>query len=472
MNTREFDLNIEKVLENWSVSHALREIIANALDEQLLTESKDIQIYQDSEMRWHIRDFGRGLQYHHFTQNENDEKLSHPRLIGKFGVGLKDALATFDRNGIGVIIDSRFGHFTIGQSIKHGFDDITTLHAYIDAPISSKLIGTDFCVIGCSAEEIEAAKSFFLRFADLEVKECTEYGEVLSKRGDKAEIFINGVKVAEEDNFLFSYNITSLNATLKKALNRERTNVGRSAYSDRVRSILINVKSDSVINAFTDNLTKMSDGTQCDEMKWIDVQTHAIKLLHSRKETVFVTPEEIEKTSGSVLEVVYRSGKTPVFVPDTVKKKLEGATDENGNAISTISTVVAAYNQSFEYEFVPYEKLKSKEKKIYDLVQPTLAFMNSKIPADRILISEKLRQDSIDADTLGVYERDENRIIILRKQLVCKEDFLGTLIHELTHADSGWPDISRAFESQLTRTIGVFAAKVIKAKRQSKQSKQ
>ena len=31
-NVREFDLNIEKILENWENYHAIREIIANALD--------------------------------------------------------------------------------------------------------------------------------------------------------------------------------------------------------------------------------------------------------------------------------------------------------------------------------------------------------------------------------------------------------------------------------------------------------
>ena len=31
-DSQEFDLNIEKILENWEVYHALREIIANALD--------------------------------------------------------------------------------------------------------------------------------------------------------------------------------------------------------------------------------------------------------------------------------------------------------------------------------------------------------------------------------------------------------------------------------------------------------
>jgi hypothetical protein len=37
---KKFDLNIEKILENWDRKHAIREIIANALDEQKLTNSK------------------------------------------------------------------------------------------------------------------------------------------------------------------------------------------------------------------------------------------------------------------------------------------------------------------------------------------------------------------------------------------------------------------------------------------------
>ena len=43
-DVKEFDLNIEKILESWEVYHAIREIIANALDEQILTNTKDIVI--------------------------------------------------------------------------------------------------------------------------------------------------------------------------------------------------------------------------------------------------------------------------------------------------------------------------------------------------------------------------------------------------------------------------------------------
>jgi hypothetical protein len=44
-----FDLNIQKVLEHWPVSFALREFIANALDEQALTGTADPQITLDAE---------------------------------------------------------------------------------------------------------------------------------------------------------------------------------------------------------------------------------------------------------------------------------------------------------------------------------------------------------------------------------------------------------------------------------------
>src|SRR5437868_3477518 len=103
-----FDLNIERILQGWEICHALREIIANALDEQVLSKSKDIEIAQRNGT-CHIRDFGRGLKHAHLTQKENPEKLRNSAsIIGKFGVGLKDAFATLNRRGMDVRIRSKF----------------------------------------------------------------------------------------------------------------------------------------------------------------------------------------------------------------------------------------------------------------------------------------------------------------------------------------------------------------------------
>jgi hypothetical protein len=46
MSRRYFDLNIQRVLEHWTVSEALREIIANALDEQALTNTAEPEIFE------------------------------------------------------------------------------------------------------------------------------------------------------------------------------------------------------------------------------------------------------------------------------------------------------------------------------------------------------------------------------------------------------------------------------------------
>jgi hypothetical protein len=48
MPAREFDLNIEPVLENWTLAHAIRELIANAPDEAALTGTIEPEITNDA----------------------------------------------------------------------------------------------------------------------------------------------------------------------------------------------------------------------------------------------------------------------------------------------------------------------------------------------------------------------------------------------------------------------------------------
>jgi len=136
MAIREFDLNIERVLENWTVAHALREVIANALDEQALTEPCSCTV--PVTRNWTPRSSARGCG---------------PEI----------------------------------RELQHGYTSM-------------------------------------------------------------------GLRVAEEDNFLFSYNITSPTRALRRALNRERSNVGRGAYTDRVKSILLACEQDEVIEALVADL--------------------------------------------------------------------------------------------------------------------------------------------------------------------------------------------------------------------------
>lgn len=462
---REFDLNIEKILESWEVFHAIREIIANALDEQIITNTKDISIHKSKDGFWHIVDYGRGLNYHHLTQNENEEKLNNDKLIGRFGVGLKDALATLYRHGIKVEIKSKYGNITLKKASKAGFNDIITLHADITPPEDYNMIGTDFCLEGCSDEDIIKAKALFLKFSDSTILEKTIYGQVIEKDGEIADIYINGVKVSEEQNFLFSYNITSLTTKLKKSLNRERTNVGRTAYTDRIKSILLECNEESVIRKLIDDLQQFGIGTKHDELSWQDVQLYASqKLKKFYSNSTFITSDDLQK-APSIIDEMKRSGYNPVVIPSNLANKMEdynkGAKD--GETFTTTNQFISEIQSKFKPIFIDIDKLTKAEKKVYEKTDQILQLIGGKPRrVKEIKITEKIFEQEFYYETVGLWEPNDNRILIKRKQLCSVSEYASTLLHECAHAMSDAGDMDRDFETELTKIIGIIASKIIK----------
>jgi hypothetical protein len=461
---REFDLNIERVLENWTVAHALREVIANALDEQALTGTAEPRIFEDSARRWHIRDWGRGLRYEHLTQNENREKLRNPDMVvGKFGVGLKDALATFDRNQVSVTIRSRHGEITTGKQSKHGFADIQTLHALIADPADHGFAGTEFILHGSTlgAEQVEQAKALFLRYSQDQQVGTTLYGTVLRREDTRtsARIYVNGLRVAEEDNFLFSYNITSPTKALRRALNRERSNVGRAAYTDRVKAILLACDIDDVITALVADLQHYERGTQHDETQWLDVGLHACKQLNARRKVIFLTPNELALARDFVQRAM-EDGYQTVIVPDNIRKKLPGLRDAAGNPIRDLGQYRDEWQQSFHFEFIDPTELTPAERAVWETLPKIFAVRGGRpkrVTDVRISATMRLMEGRYQ-EAVGLWEPADGVIIVKRDQLSSKDLFAGTVLHELSHALSQAPDISLEFEQQLTQELGHVAA--------------
>jgi len=455
--TRLFDLNIEKVLEHWSVAYAVREVLANALDEQSLTNTPAPQIYKDEQGAWHIRDFGRGLKYEHLTQNETKEKLKHKDLwIGKFGFGLKDAFAAFDRHKVKVAIYSKHGDITISKAGKHGFSDIATLHAFITEPSDSRLVGTDFVMDGVKDADIETAKSYFLQFSGDEILETTQYGSVIRKGTKrKAKIYVNGLCVAEEEDFLFSYNITSPTAALRKALNRERTNVGRSAYTDRVKSILFNCSSSAVANELANDLQNFERGTMHDELDWTDVSLHACKTLNATGEVIFLTSEQL-RTGGSLVTHAQEEMRRVIVVPENIAIRFGKIRDVQGNPIIDLNLYRDEWNNSFQFSFVDVDRLTAKEKSVLSHKEKLLKIVGKRVNrVKEIKISETMRINRFnDDEALGVWIPDEQIVVIRRDQLAKVKSFAGTLLHELIHATTDTDDVSLEFEQELTKMLG------------------
>ncbi|SKA64741.1 hypothetical protein SAMN02745111_01024 [Eubacterium uniforme] len=453
---RKFDLNIEKILDNWDVYHAIREIIANAIDESVLTESKPVEIFKTEDGLWHIRDFGRGIMYYHFTQNQNDEKLHSEKTIGKFGVGLKDALAVFYKNDVDVSIKSKYGYVKIGMYEKEGFSDTMTLHALIDDSEDVNFIGTEF-ILNVSDEDIEKAKGLFLMFSEKEALDKTEYGEIYNKSEEEiASIYVRGVKIAEESNYLFDYNITKINAALKKSLNRERSAVGRTAYSDLVKRIVLKSSNELVVNRLVDELDKFSKGTQSDEIQLTDIQEHVIKLYNEKNDIVFISSSKSYGLTNNDKEKIKDSGRKVVIIPDSVFGKIERKKDYSGKEIGTFDTVLKEYNDNFEYKFVEGIHLTELEKQVLSCKKFVFEVYGNKKYYDKIKISENINE-MISGDVLGVYDHKLDCIVIRRDVLKTEEKFMEVLFHELVHATMKYPDNDRKFENELGLIIGKLA---------------
>lgn len=455
MTIRSFDLNIETVLENWEVEHALREIIANALDEQVITNTKEIEISKDWQGNWHIRDFGRGLQINHFTLNENQEKLNAQGVIGKFGVGLKDALATLHRRNIHISIRSRFGSFRLREEQKYGFQDITTLHVeYDDTRINIQ--GTEFILYGVKDEEMAKAKSLFLKFVGVKIVEGNLYGQILQKNNNLGQVYIQGVLASEEPNFLYSYNITSLTDSMKKKLNRERLNIGRATYVDRVKAILKNAKSKTVEDSLVDQVRKRATGEQCDEMAWIEISQMALNLMHKNVEVVYFTEEEIQQRPD-VIGIAKSDGYQVVVIDEQQKSKLENQVLTGGPQVRTVENYIREFNTSFDFKFIDIKDLSYAERSIFAFTSKILALIGltpNSVPDIRI--SETMR--ITDDDTGGVWDLSNNTIVIKRSQLSSLELYSGTLLHEVCHATTLSSDVSRRFEMILTHYLGKISA--------------
>ena len=461
---RPFDLNMEEVLEDWEAYHAVREIISNALDEQLMTKTADIEIVaSDTSHGWHIRDFGRGIQIEHFTQNENQEKHAGPEgIIGKFGVGLKDALATLYRKGMKPVIRSAFGTYTIAMHQKEGFADIETLHVMFDDRPNT-MVGTDFFIEGIKEIDIEKAKDLFLKFNDAMVLESTKYGEVLQSDKDSlaARVYINGVLASEEENFLFSYNITNLTPSMRKALNRERTNVGRSTYTERVKSILKTCKSNEVLGGLAEQIRNRERGRQCDEIQYAVIAQIGIAALAERDgKVIYATAEEI-MNNPDYLGDMQRDGYTIITVSE---KDHDGISSENAR---TFADYVSDFNHSFEFEFIEEDALSDTEKEIFGKTSKILDLVGWSNQRPPVRISETMRPET-DAsagnlvlhDALGCYSQ-LNGIIIKRSELASLNRYASVLLHEAAHASSGATDATREFESELTEYLGRTACKGI-----------
>ncbi len=245
---------------------------------------------------------------------------------------------------------------------------------------------------------------------------------------------------------------------MKKALNRERANVGRSAYTDTIKKLLLSSSSKEVAEELGDDLKNINLGTSRDEIQWVDVQEHAVKILNQTGKYLFITPFDSMRYRDMIDEAE-NNGYSIVVITENLKGKIQGDQDLLGNPIVDLGQFISNYNDSFEFMFVEYEDLNKQEKYVYDTI-PEIIEIFGGMPrkVKNIKVSTKMRKDlTANTLTLGCWDEKTSSIVLSKSLLKSKAEFSGTLVHELIHAKTGYGDVTREFERELTKYIGIMA---------------
>ncbi|WP_033159806.1 ATP-binding protein [Mycoplasmoides alvi] len=438
-----FDLNIKEILSDWSISDAIRELIANAIDESRLTKTEFPSINYDNNTLT-IFDYGRGITSNHFIQNENEEKKQSKIVIGKFGIGLKDAVSVLFRNNKEITFYSKHGSFTPKEDFKKGINEnIKTIHIKINNSIFENE-GTKIVINNIDETDYKKAISNFLELSEnYEKLSSSEKGEIYERNNsNKSEIFLNGMKISEDDNFLFSYNILLPNTKLKNGLNRERRNISRDVYRDNIISILksnINDNTQKLINCLIDKREEFSDG----EWSLVDVKKLIIKNTNRRILLACPdTPTYPMFKSYAMLEnyeiISINKKEYNTFIKDENFKKY--TLDFFGNEY------ISDYKGDIVNNFEP------QQQNNWDWVLKKIEQLSKNIDISK---QEKLRSFKFEViedhpNALGITIHETNTIQIVKKILSDKEKLFNTVIHEIAHAISKERDCTIEFEQALT----------------------
>lgn len=459
--SRKFDLNFDDALSSWQPEHGLQELLANAQDEQALTRSAPI------EVRWEgdelvIADFGRGLRAEHLVVREDADKLANaPRVIGRLGCGLNDALACLHRHGVEVVARSRYCDLRLVRRPKHQFEDLETLHVEVSEPSSPERVGTEFRIRGVSREAIDLAKGAFRAFRREQVVGETEHGDILARGAGLARVYVNGVLVTETDDLAFSYDLRrSLKSDLRT--HRDRRDVGPKVYEARVQDMLLGCHAPELEAGLAAQARCLVEGSPRRDVRSQAVAARACLLLHAAARVVFASKDDVGAEPAE-LGYARAEGYEIVVVPKRILNALEGARDATGEQVRTLARYIELRSEDDRFAFVREDALTEAERAIW-LQRHAIVAMSGGMPprCQSIVVGETIRPWK-GREVLGVWDPAFGRIVVRRSQLAALETFAATLLHELAHAHSGHGDVTEGFEHGLTELLGRVAAHAIAA---------
>lgn len=389
------DLNIgQPYLSDWSEGMAIREFIANALDG---ASNSDTSIEKICEGKWTIINKESEIKPENFIIKEG-EKTKNSSKIGKFGIGLKDAIGVLMSRGISVEIYTSEYRYVAKYKDKSKL--INDKCFFMDIYKNDRdWIGTEIVLNQCKDIFIMNAKSYFLIYRKKPtIVSQTAYGDILSEDNkDNGTIYLNGIKIGHENTFTYSYNIKFQDENLKRGISRERDNLSREVYKESIKKIIEDSKDEEVFVEFYERFIKTNDGSLRGELVYIEAQVKAIKYAIKRNIKLVIFPTTCRgKLKNLLIQLDCRTGIMTIKILNKYYERLN-------KVLELIDVNIIADHYQQEYTELRVEELTQDKKDGFNMIYN---FVKDNIP--RNVISKVI----LVKENIYCYIQEETKMII------------------------------------------------------------
>lgn len=417
---------------NWSISNAIQELIANAID----TGTKTNISAKDGLVT--ISDKGDGLSKRNLLFDGSGKSKEQ---IGQFGEGLKMASLVLARNNRDFKVVTKGFEYTAKIERDKEFN-ADVLVIYLNK--NKKKIGTDITFKGTEIE-IENVKKNFLMFN----KKFKELDENIYSEG--GYLFVNGVFIQRIDS-IFSYNIKDI----KDIVTRDRRNVDIEKVKPIISNLLSNAKNKKLIESFIIN-------KQYEKLEHQLTINPSSLVKNVWKQVVEKVYNKCCFATGSDYDGVARDkGFTLLF---NLSNALMNLLTSFGIQYSDRIVTLKGDEKDIKKKFDP-KNLSPMGKKRWEQALNLFADLYGVRLSKKIELVETFK-DGVETDsTWGLYNSLTDTIYILAELFEdvkhTEEEITGVLIHEQIHRKSRAYDRTREFEFALSMELGRIAQMYIK----------
>ncbi len=194
----------ESYVSDWSLSHAIRELVANAFDAELQLGAKAILKHDAKSNKLTIRNEGVVLNHADALYFGNSSKRGDARYVGQYGEGLKLALLVLARLGMDVLIKNGASE-NWRPAIEP--DKLGVRCLVLDITKASRQDNHfDVILNGVNQESWELIRSWFMKISPPSKVVKASSGEMIDDPDFTGKIFVRGVYVCTRPKYDYGYN--------------------------------------------------------------------------------------------------------------------------------------------------------------------------------------------------------------------------------------------------------------------------